>query len=81
MTVTRLLRPVLLAALLCVLLGTGPGASPARAAPGFSMGPSEELSKPLPKRRRRVAPRPARPSAATPDAAQPQGAPGAAAQP
>ena len=43
---TRFLRPVLLA----VLLGAALGSTPGRAEPGFSMGPSDELSQPLPKR-------------------------------
>jgi hypothetical protein len=43
---TRLLRPVLLAGLLGAALGSTSG----RAEPGFSKGPSEELSQPLPKR-------------------------------
>jgi hypothetical protein len=58
---THLLRPVLLAVLLSVALGSSSG----RADPGFSKGPSEELSHPLPKRPRHVAPRHAVPPEGT----------------
>ncbi len=61
MTRPRPLRSIVLAVPLVVALGTIPG----RTQPGFSMGPSEELSQPLPKRP------PASPDRASPDRASP----------